>query len=297
MSVLISAALFIGAMIACMISGVDTFFALLLGIVLFSFIGMRRGKRPAQLWQMMWSEGRKLLPLLLIFVFIGTITALWRSSGTITFFIYHGIRIIRPSIFILVTFLLTCLLSYALGTSFGVTGTVGIILMALARSGGVDVMITAGAILSGAYFGDRCSPASSSGLLVAAVTETKQYDNIRNMHRTGWLPMLVTIGIYAVLSAKNPIQGVEDSLLQLLLEDHSIALWTVVPAVVMLVLPLVKVSIRTTLMASCAAAFVVSVFVQEMSVWEALKAAVMGYTPRSAELTEILSGGGVLNMM
>ncbi len=297
MSVMISAAVFIAAMIVCMIAGVDTFFALVLGIILFSCIGLKRGHKLSALWRMMWSEGRKLIPLLAIFVFIGAITALWRSSGTITFFIYYGIQIIRPGIFILVAFLLTCLLSYALGTSFGVTGTVGIILMALARSGGVDIMITAGAVLSGAYFGDRCSPASSSGLLVAAVTETKQYDNIRNMHRTGWLPMLVTIAIYGVLSAANPIRSVEESLLHTLTDHFSLSLWTVVPAILMLALPMVKVSIRTTLIVSCAAAFGVSVFVQGMTAWDTLYAAVMGYTPQSAELTAILSGGGVLNMM
>ena len=297
MSVLICAAVFIAAMIACMAAGIDTVFALLLGIVLFTGIGLRRGHSMAQLWRMMWSEGRKLIPLLAIFVFIGAITALWRSSGTITFFIYYGIQVIRPGIFILVAYLLTCLLSYALGTSFGVTGTVGIILMALARSGGVDTMITAGAVLSGAYFGDRCSPASSSGLLVAAVTETKQYDNIRNMHRTGWLPMLVTVAIYGLLSAAHPIRAVEESLLHTLSESFSLSLWTVLPAVIMLVLPMVRVSIRTTLIVSCAAAFGVSVLVQGMDAGAALVSALVGYTPETAELTAILAGGGVLNMM
>ena len=297
MSVLIAAAVFLAAMIACMAAGIDTFFALLLGIVLFSAIGLRRGHKMGALWRMMWSEGKKLIPLLLIFVFIGSITALWRSSGTIAFFIYYGIQVIRPGIFVLVAFLLTCLLSYALGTSFGVTGTVGIILMALARSGGVDTAITAGAVLSGAYFGDRCSPASSSGLLVAAVTETKQYGNIRNMHRTGWLPMAVSIAIYGALSAANPIQAVEDSLLHTLRESFSLSLWTVVPAILMLALPMVKVSIRTTLVLSCAAAFGVSVLVQGLSAWDALAAAVMGYTPQNEELTAILAGGGMMGMM
>ena len=297
MSVLMAAAVFIAAMIACMIAGIDTFFALLLGIILFSCIGLRRGVPLRELWRMMWSEGRKLLPLLWIFVFIGAITALWRSSGTITFFIYHGIQVIRPGIFILVAFLLTCLLSYALGTSFGVTGTVGIILMALARSGGVNLSITAGAVLAGAYFGDRCSPASSSGLLVAAVTETRQYDNIHRMHRTGWLPMLVTIAIYGALSAANPIQAVEESLLNTLTSSFQLSLWTVVPAILMLVLPMVKVPIITTLVVSCTAAFGVSVWVQGMDVWETLVAAVVGYTPASPELTTILAGGGILNMM
>ena len=297
MSVLICAGVFIAAMIACMVAGVDTVYALLLGIVLFSMLGMRRGHKTAALWRMMWSEGRKLIPLLLIFVFIGSITGLWRSSGTITFFIYYGIQVIRPGIFLLVAFLLTCLLSYALGTSFGVTGTVGIILMALARSGGVDPMITAGAVLSGAYFGDRCSPASSSGLLVAAVTQTKQYDNIRNMHRTGWLPMLVSIAIYGALSAAHPIQTVEGSLLHTLTDSFSLSLWTVLPAVLMLVLPMLKVSIRTTLLVSACAAYGVSVFVQGMPAVDALRAAVMGYTPEKETLKTILSGGGMLSML
>ena len=297
MSVLIVTAVFLAAMVACMVAGVDTVFALLLGIVLFSLIGRKRGHKAGALWHMMWSEGKKLIPLLLIFVFIGSITALWRSSGTITFFIYYGIQVIRPGIFILVAFLLTCLLSYALGTSFGVTGTVGIILMALARSGGVDTMVTAGAVLSGAYFGDRCSPASSSGLLVAAVTETKQYDNIRNMHRTGWLPMLVTVAIYGVISAAHPIQAVEESLLQTLAESFRLSLWTVVPAILMLVLPMVKVSIRTTLLVSACAAYGVSVLVQGMGAWDALVAAAVGYTPENGALTAILSGGGMLGML
>lgn len=73
--------------------------------------------------------------VIVIYMLIGAITALWRSAGTIAFFIYHGLRIITPQLFLLVTFLLTSFISYALGTSFGVVGTLGVILMALARSG------------------------------------------------------------------------------------------------------------------------------------------------------------------
>lgn len=73
---------------------------------------------------------------------IGFVTAAWRVSGTITVFVYYGMRIITPSLFLIIAFLLSCLLSYALGTSFGVAGTVGVIFMTLARSGGVDPVIT-----------------------------------------------------------------------------------------------------------------------------------------------------------
>ena len=77
-----------------------------------------------------------------VMAIIGLITAVWRVSGTITIFIYYGIKFITPSLFLLIAFLLSCLLSYAIGTSFGVAGTVGVIFMALARSGGVDPILT-----------------------------------------------------------------------------------------------------------------------------------------------------------
>ncbi len=297
MSVLIAFGLFIAAMIACVVTGVEMALALTFGIVLFCLIGLRRGHTLRALWDMMWLEGRKLVSVLGIFMFIGAITALWRSCGTIAFFIWHGVQIITPPLFVLVAFLLTCLLSYALGTSFGVVGTAGIILMALARSGGVDVMVTAGAVMSGAYFGDRCSPASSSASLVAAVTETKLYDNLRNMLKTGWLPLVLSIGIYAWLSVKNPIQSVDESLLTTLTEYFNISLWPLLPAVLMLVLPLLRLPIRETLIVSSAAAFGVSVFVQKMGAWETLHAALLGYTPQSEALAQILSGGGVVSML
>lgn len=70
-----------------------------------------------------------------------------------------------------------------LGTSFGVAGTVGVIFMALARSGGVNPVVTAGVLMSGTYFGDRTSPVSSSANLVAGITGTKVYDNVKMMKK------------------------------------------------------------------------------------------------------------------
>jgi len=101
-----------------------------------------------------------------ILLLIGVLTGSWRSSGTIVTFVYYGIRLIWPHLFLIVIFLLTCLMSYALGTSFGVAGTAGVIFMTLARSGNVDPTIAAGVVLSGIYFGDRTSPASSTAFTI-----------------------------------------------------------------------------------------------------------------------------------
>ena len=289
-------ALFLGAMVVCLITGRSFLWALGLGLVLFAVHGHKQGHSPRAMWDMAWSEGRRVLIVLRIFVFIGAITALWRASGTIVFFIYYGVQAISPRLFVLVAFLLTALISYALGTSFGVVGTAGIVLMALARSGSVSEAVTAGAILSGAYFGDRCSPASSSAALVAAETGTQLYDNLRNMFRTGALPVAVTNAVYGVLSVRHPIAAVDESLLQALRDSAVISLWALVPAVIMLALPLVKVPVLISIGLSVAAAGAVSVLVQGMTVWDMLKTAVLGYYPTAGELKDILSGGGIVSM-
>lgn len=290
-------ALFLGAMVVCLITGRSFLWALGLGLVLFAVHGHKQGHSPRAMWDMAWSEGHRVLIVLRIFVFIGAITALWRASGTIVFFIYYGVQAISPRLFVLVAFLLTALISYALGTSFGVIGTAGIVLMALARSGGVSEAVTAGAVLSGAYFGDRCSPASSSAALVAAETETKLYDNLRSMFRTGALPVLLTIAVYAVLSVRHPITAVDEGLLQALRESAVISLWALLPAVIMLALPLLKVPVLVSIGLSVAAAGALSVFVQGMSLWNMLKTAVLGYYPAAGQLKDILSGGGIVSMI
>ena len=289
--------LFLCAMVACLITGQSFLWALLLGLALFAVHGHKQGHSLRAMWDMAWSEGRRVLIVLRIFVFIGAITALWRASGTIVFFIYYGVQAISPRLFVLVAFLLTALISYALGTSFGVIGTAGIVLMALARSGGVSEAVTAGAVLSGAYFGDRCSPASSSAALVAAETETKLYDNLRNMFRTGALPVILTIAVYAVLSVRHPITAVDEGLLQALRESAVISLWALLPAVIMLALPLLKVPVLVSIGLSVAAAGALSVFVQGMSLWDMLKTAVLGYYPAAGQLKDILSGGGIVSMI
>lgn len=140
--------LFLAAVGLCILLGQSLILAIWVGIAAFAALGLRRGMTVRAMWDAAWAQGRKMCCVIVIYMLIGAITALWRSAGTIAFFIYHGLRIITPQLFLLVTFLLTSFISYALGTSFGVVGTLGVILMALARSGGVSVAITAGTIVA-----------------------------------------------------------------------------------------------------------------------------------------------------
>lgn len=294
---LICSLLFFALLVTCLMTGTPIAWALLSGLCLFWFYGWRRGYRHRQLWDMARAELKKALIVVTVVFLIGIITGLWRSSGTISFAIVKGMELVTPRLFLVIAFLLSAALSYVLGTSFGVASTMGVILMALARSGGVDTAITAGVVLSGVYFGDRCSPASSAASLVAAVTETKLYDNVRQMLRTGLLPTLATIVVYTVLSIAHPITAVDDTVLTSLKDAFSISWTALLPAVVMFILPLLKVSIRITMLCSIAVSAVISFTVQGFSIGEILMIAWGGYHPEDPALASVLSGGGITSMV
>lgn len=270
---------------------------LLLGLAAFLAVGVFRGFGCKELLFMGWSSVKKSWGVIEIMAIIGLITATWRISGTITIFVYYGMKIITPHLFLMVAFLLSCLLSYALGTSFGVSGTLGVIFMALARSGGVNPAVCAGVILSGVYFGDRCSPVSSSANLVASVTETDILDNVKLMMKTAALPYIATLMVYSVLSYQNPITHLDEAVVTAFETSFSLSLWAFAPAAVMMLLPLLGVEVRYAMLASIACGFAVACLVQGVSLSEVVYASIFGYEAKGEGLGEILNGGGLVSML
>ena len=291
-----SFAAFLAVVLFCVVTGQNLLWALWLGIALFSAIALRRGHRPRAICAMAWKKGKTALIVIPVLLIIGTVTGLWRASGTIAYFLYYGLKSITPAWFVLTAFLLSALLSFALGTAFGVASTAGVVLITIARSGGVDLAVTAGAIVSGAFFGDRCSPMSSCAALVAACTDSELYPNIREMLRTAALPTALTVLFYAILSRFHPITTVDPAVLSALSGGFDLSFITLLPALLMLALPLIKVPIKRAMAASAAMALVLSVTVQKVPLTDALYCAVMGYQPQGA-LAAILSGGGIVSMV
>lgn len=289
--------LFLAAVIACLITGRSLIWALLWGMLLFFMAGLKKGFSARQLLRMIWSNSNTVRLIAPIFMLIGAITALWRASGTISFFLYYGLQGISPGLFVLMAFVLSAVLSMITGTSFGVAGTVGVVLITLARSGGVDLGLTAGAVISGAYFGDRNSPMSSCATLVAAGTATNLYENVREMLKTVALPALLATLIYAVLSVRNPILSVDASVFSALSDNFSLHWLTLLPALLMMVLPLLKVPVKQAMLASVVISFALTVLLQGLPFGEALRVIFLGYRPTQPELQHILSGGGVFSMV
>lgn len=296
MALLVTFALLIAGLMLCMLRGIGLYWAFLAATALYFVLSLRRGFSARALCRMAWSKLPSTMIVLRVIFFIGLLTGLWRSGGTIAFFIYYGLQLIRPRLFLLVAFLLTAVLAYALGSSFGVAGTAGVILMAMARSGGVNEAVTAGVLLSAVYFGDRGAPTSSCASLVAALTETELYGNVRQMHRTAALPYVLTLCAYAVLSLRNPIVTVDDTLLTALAAHFTLSPWTLVPALLMLVLPLLHLPIRRAMAISAALAFVLTLTVQALPLGEALRVCLLGYETSEPLLASVVSGGGLISM-
>jgi len=297
MDLLIAFCIFIGSLIVCLVQDLSMLIPLAIGLLSFIGVGLYRGFTLKTLGKMSLDGAKSSFVVLRVFLLIGMITALWRAGGVIPFFVYHGIEIITPSLFLLVAFLLTSLLAYALGTSFGIIGTAGVILMTLARAGGVSEILTAGAVMSGAYFGDRNAPTASSAHLVAAVTGTKLFDNVKLMFKSGALPYLLSLGVYAFFSVRNPLHTVDSALLQQITDLFHLSWWLLLPAVLMLLLPLCKVEVRTAMMISIVAAFILTVAVQGHGIWETVKICVLGYHPEGEGFAQIVAGGGLISMV
>ena len=297
MDLLIAFGVFLSAMAVTLFAGFSMIYPLLAGLAAFIIVGVHRGYGIQNLAGMAAAGTRDALIVIKVMTFIGFLTAVWRCCGTITIFVYYGMNLITPSLFLLIAFLLCALLSYGIGTSFGVAATVGVILMTLARSGGVDPVITGGVIMSGVYFGDRGSPVSSSANMIAGVTKTDIFDNVKRMMKSGLLPLALTLIIYTVLSLTHPMKVIDEAFIAEYEATFTLSLWALLPAVLMLLLPLFKVKVLHAMALSTACGLLIAWRIEGFSPLELLKICLLGYHPEGSELVELLDGGGLVSML
>lgn len=288
---------FIALMLGSIALKITMLAPLLAGIMMFSAFALRRGFPLREVGKMLLRGGRDSLVVVRIVLLIGCLTGLWRHSGTIACLTYWGVRCVPPRMFLLSAFLLSAVMSYLLGTSFGVTATAGVILIAIARAGDVSPVLAGGAILSGVYFGDRSSPAASCASLVANVTGTKLQDNLRPMLRTAAVPMLLCAVLYGVLSLFNGMDSADVALLEQFEAEFSLSLWCAAPAILLLVLAFAGLRIEAVMLIDIVVSFALTMLVQSADIWAVLRSMLLGYVPANAALTEILSGGGASSML
>lgn len=290
--------LFFTSLLFSIYKSVSILFPLLLGLVCFIFIALRKGYSLTNLVKMMLNGSKKSLVVIKIFVLIGIITAVWRACGTISFIVYYAIAFMSAKYFILSAFLLSCLVSFLLGTSFGTAGTIGIILIVLAKGGNVDINMTAGAIIAGAYFGDRCSPMSSSANLVAALTNTNLYVNIKNMTKTSVIPFVLSIIGYIYLSYCSPLTFYDNQIQNEILTSFDLNIVVLFPAVIILILAVFKIDVKLSMTISIVSSILIGCFYQHIPFLQMLNYIAAGYCmDKGGVFANIIQGGGLYSML
>lgn len=156
-------------------------------------------------------------PAISIMLVVGLLIGAWLVSGTIPYMVYIGLKIINPQFLVVTSFLVTMILSVSTGTSWGSAGTVGAALMAVAAGMGAPLPVVAGAVVSGAYFGDKMSPLSDSTNLSAIASGTNLYSHVGHMLYTTVPGALVCCIVYTIAGihyagAGNSINEVDEIL-------------------------------------------------------------------------------------
>lgn len=287
---------FVALLAIGMVASIPLPLTLMGGFVLFFGYGIARGKRPAELLRLSAEGVRKVGSILVLFVIVGAITAAWRAAGTIPMIVTMATHVVTPSTIVLASFLLCCLMSMLMGTAFGTAATMGVICMTIGNALGANTALLGGAILAGAYFGDRCSPVSSSAALVATLTRTSLFDNVSRMLRTSTVPFVLACIAYLVLGLATANSGNMPNVDALFSQSFVLSLVCVVPALVVVVLSIARVNVKLTMLASLACAIAVCVGIQGVDPASLPALLMFGYSSHNPAIAHMVDGGGILSM-
>ncbi len=239
----------------------------------------------------------------LILMIIGSIIGTWILSGTVPSMIYYGLKILSPGIFLVATTIICCIVSIATGSSWTTAGTVGIALLGVGTGLGMPVGLVAGAIISGAYFGDKMSPLSDTTNLAPAMAGTTLFEHIRHMVYTITPALLISLVLYAILGAsyagKNFDINQVNQILATISENFTITPLLLIPPLVVIIIVVLKVPAIPGLISGTILGGLFAAIFQGASLGDIIDAAHFGVTMESGfELVDdLLTGGGLDRMM
>ena len=242
----------------------------------------------------------------LILMSIGTLIGTWMLGGVVPAMIYYGLQILSPGIFLVATLLICSVVSLGTGSSWSTAGTVGVALIAIGGGLGIPVPMVAGAVISGAYFGDKMSPLSDTTNLAPAVAGTDLITHIRHMVYTtapGYVIALVLYGLLGLQFAGDKLDpsGIEQ-ILTVLTGHFTINPILLLAPVLVIALVVMKVPALPAIISGSALGGVFAMIFQSRSIAEVFNSAYnygayFSITTGSAELDSLLNNGGVVGMM
>lgn len=273
-------------------------------------------------WEEIQKSGQRALSSITSAIFIllavGALIGTWCLSGTIPTLVYYGIAVLSPGWFYAASTLICGVIAMSIGSSWTTAGTIGVGLVGIAQMLGVSPAITAGAVISGAYLGDKLSPLSETTIMTSQMVEVNVYEHIKRQAWTSVPAFLIGLVLFFVLGLRTPATPESlDSAVELkeLNTIFNITVWNLLPLVLLVVLSIRKVPASLALMAAALFAGVIAVFTQpdivrtfagvpganltEAGLRASWNAIATGFSIESgyADIDRLLSRGGMYSML
>lgn len=277
------------------------YWGLIIGIIAAIVISMKNGYRFLEIVKMMQKGFSENTYIFYIMSMIGMIIGIWKAGGIIPSILYYSFGLINKKIFVLLSFILSSVIGLLMGTSSGTISTIGIILIGLGSTMGFPSRIIAGAVVSGAFFGDRSSPVSAPLNVLSSLTDTKAHENFKYLWSTMSIGILIALVFYAVvgLVIKGNAAGINmsESYKELIIELFNVSPWLLIPPFILIGLSIFRIPIIHSLLATIIISGAFSALNQGLSFGKIFLSAIYGYNPSiPAKYSAVLAGGGLLSL-
>lgn len=262
------------------------------------------GYKWNELEESIFNSIKMAMQAILIIMIVGVIIGTWIISGIVPSMIYWGLEILSPKIFLVATTLICAIVSIATGSSWTTMGTVGVALLGIGQGIGMPAPLVAGAIISGAYFGDKLSPLSDTTNLAPAMAGTNLFDHIKFMLYSTVPSLIICLILYGFIGMRYASTDLDLSQIVLIRETllssfNTLSPVLFLPPIIVIVLVVCKVPAIPGLITGAVLGFIFAIVFQGANIGDILNAAYSGFVSDSgvAMVDELLSKGGLMSMM
>lgn len=281
----------------------DPHIPMFVGVIAAAAMGLRLGYRWNFLENAMIRGISQAMQSILILAIIGMLIGVWIVSGVVPSMIFYGLNLISPRFFLPTAVLICSVTSLATGTSWGTAGTMGVALTGIALGLGIPLPLAVGAIISGAYFGDKMSPLSDTTNLAPAMAGTDVFTHVKAMIPSTAVAYIVALGLFVVMSqdygsasaSLESIQALQDGIL----DQFRVSPVLMVPPILVIVLIAFKMPAIPGIVIGILSAAVMSPFFQDASLGDILRCAHYGYVSETGNkvIDTLFTKGGLEGML
>jgi NhaC family Na+:H+ antiporter len=240
---------------------------------------------------------------ILILMIVGPMIATWILGGVVPTMIYYGLKILSPGSFLIATLIICSIVALGTGSSWATAGTVGVALIGVGKGLGIPVTMVAGAIISGAYFGDKMSPLSDTTNLAPAVAGTDLFSHIRHMIYTTGPSYIISLILYGILGSRFAGGSLDTQNIDIMLSTikstffiHPVLL---IPPCLVIVMVIKKIPPLPALLGGSLLGGLFAVITQSSSLAQVIQVAHSGYVSQTGVILvdDLLTQGGLMTMM